>query len=189
MMKGLMKSGHKQPKKFNPEAFRSDMMRLPPQEAADVTLKWRERAMNAAEEMAEATNTAFKMLAGGSFVFAAGMLEGRQKAQAESLVEAWEAGGAAEAERDLDEYPTPWSAGEERNPALFLGFLPITLALTALPALLGIFDTGAAPYLRSMALAGTYFFVGELGVMAGHRVRKNRLAQASDEEDEEEEAA
>lgn len=188
-MKGLMKTnGGRAPKKFNPEAFKTDMMRLPPHEAADVTLKWRERAMNAAEEMAEATNTAFKMLSGGIFVLAAGMLEGRQKAQAEQLVEDWEAGGAAEAERDIEEYPTPWSAGEMRNPALFLGFMPITLALTALPAIFGIFDTGAAPYLREAAKAGTYFFVGELGIMAGNAVRKKRLAQATDE-DEEDEAA
>jgi len=186
-MFAMMKhSGAKKPKKFNPEAFRADMMRLPPHEAADVTLKWRERAMNAADEMAGATDTAFKMLAGGTFVFLVGMLEGRQKAQAEKMIEDWEAGGALEAEADLEKAPAPWDTDEAKDPTKFLGFLPITLAMTALPAVFGLFDTGAAPYLRTMAMAGTYLFVGNLGAAAGHKMRENKLAKLADSEEDEE---
>jgi hypothetical protein len=179
----MMRSTKKPPKKFNPESFRQDMMRLPPHESADVAVKWREKAVNAAEDMAQATDTAFKILSGGVFVLGVGMLQGRQEANAAKAIEEWEAGGAAEAGKDLEEFETPWAAGEERDPTKFLGFVPMPLALTAIPAVLGIFDTGAAPYLRSAALAGTYFFVGDLGRMMGRAIRDNRLAQASEEEE------
>jgi hypothetical protein len=182
MAMAMMKSGAKAPKKFNPEAFRSDMMSLPPHEAADVTLQWRERAINAAEDMAQVTDSALRFTAGGGFVFLVGMLEGRQKANAAQMIEEWEAGGAEEAERDILEYETPWSAGEARDPTKFLGFIPMTLVITALPAVLGIFDTGMAPYLRSMALAGTAFYVGNLGSMAGYRLRQRRLRTAAEAE-------
>jgi hypothetical protein len=178
----LMKNvGSKPTKQFNPEAFRGDMMKLPPHEAADVTLKWRERAINAAEDMAQATDMAFKVTAGGAFVFLVGMMAGRQEANSEKLLADWAAGGAEEAERNIEEFPTPWSAGVERDPTKFLGFLPIPLALTAIPAVIGIFDTSAAPYFRSMALAGTYFFVGKLGEAAGKRLRQNRLKAGEEE--------
>lgn len=181
----IMKSAAAKPQKsFNPEAFRSDMMRLPAADAADVTLKWRERAMNAAEAFDQATDTGLKLLSGGTFVFLVGMFEGRQKANAEQLILDWEAGGAEEAAADLEESPTPWSAGVGRDPSKLLGFLPWTLALTALPAVIGIFDTKASPYFRSMATAGAYFFVGNLGSMAGHRIRTKRLAAAATEETE-----
>lgn len=181
----LMKHKPRKPKKFNPEAFKADVMALPPHEAADAALKWRDRAMNAVEEMEQATDTALKMTGAGVFVLAVGMIEGRQQAQAEKMVEDWENGGAAEAEYDDQEFPTPWSAGEARNPTRLLGVVPWTLVFTAIPAVVGLADFNAAPYFREMAKSGVYLFLGQLGAMGGKAIRQRRIAAAAASEEEE----
>jgi len=188
-MQLMKQSRARKPQKFNPEQFKQDVMALPPHEAADAALKWRDRAMNAVEEMENATDTALKMTAGGAFVLAVGMIEGRQQAQAEKLVEDWENGGAAEAEYSLDEYETPWSAGEAWNPTRLGGIVPWTLALTAVPALMGLADWNAAPYFREMAKSGVYFLLGQVGAMGGKAIRQRRIAAASASDEEEDEAA
>src|SRR5690606_20106458 len=112
---------------------------------------------NATEEMEKTYDTMGKLGSGGLFAFLIGMHEGRQRAQAESLIAEWEAGGAAEAEVDIEEYPTPWSTPEktQRDPTKFL-FIPWSWFWTAVMALAGAVEWDGSRYVREAAKAGFY---------------------------------
>ena len=170
------------PKKFNPEDFQQDMMRLSPRKSAEVTLEWRERAMNAVSESDDNKEIGMNVALGSVGVLVLGMADGHDRANAAALEAAWLEGGAVEAERDIKEYPTPWSAGEEKDPRKLLGFLPKTVFYTAVTAGLGLIKWGGQSYVRSAALAGTYYIIGNVGQSWAFNMRAKKLAEAPEEE-------
>lgn len=172
------------PKKFNPEAFRDDMMRLSPRKSADVTLEWRERAMNAVGDSDDNKEMGLNILTGTVGVFALGSFDGLNRANAAALEAAWIDGGAVAAERNITEYPTPWSAGEEKDPRKLLGFLPKTVLATAVVAGLGVIKWSGQSHVRSIALAGTYYLIGNLGQSVTFDMRAKKLADAPEEDEE-----
>lgn len=130
-------------KSYNPVEFKQDFMNLAttaPQEAADVAMKWRERFVNTTEQMKKSSEDLMEAGVGGGAAFLAGFLDGGWAARRDDMIKEWEEGGAAAADADLEEHPTPFSApdSDAKDPTMVFGVVDKVLFGTLATAAVGI---------------------------------------------------
>lgn len=176
--------GHRPATQMNPQRFRNLMDRLSPEDRTDVAMKLHSRAQNATEVMNQTSEAALKVGVLNITTFTMGLLDGMDNANRESLIEKWEDGGAAEANVDIQQYPTPFGApgSTAKDPTMFFNFLPKTLAATLVLTGIGVFENAATPFVRAAALGGSGYFTGRLGYQLGRTLRMRRLRAAQEAE-------
>lgn len=174
---------------FNPVEYKQEFMTLAstaPQEAAEVAMKWRERFVNQAESTRKGMQTAAEIGAAGLTAGGMGYLSGGWQAKRDAMIRDWEAGGAVEAEADLEEHPTPFSHPKgEKDPTKLFGLINKTLFGTLLlsaGAIFNVLGKKYTPVVRSAALGAGSAWAAELGRSWGYKRKEKALAEAPEEE-------
>jgi hypothetical protein len=177
-------------KAFNPIEYKNDFTVLAqrnPEEAADVALKWRERFMNQARGMQETTGALLEIGIAGGTAALAGWMDGGYEAERQKAIEDWQATGASEAETDIEAHPEPWDHPEGvSDPTKLFGVVDKVLVGTLVIAALAIFNVFGSKYtplLRSSALGGFAYWLGNM-TRSMANTRKTDELNAAPAEDE-----
>lgn len=191
-------------KNYAPAEYKQDFMNLAatnPADAADVAMKWRERFHNAVDQARTTNEQLMEFGFAGLTSALMGGFQGWQTQKRDALEAAWVASNDevikfadeedVSVEKFLEDNPTPWSYtdGGIREPGKW--FLPVSIAVAAALGGLAAFQMAGDDFqrvLRASALGAVVFVGGQLGAMAGNRLRAQiRGAEESEEVEEAEE--
>lgn len=160
----LAKNPSHPPAPFQKASFAADFNELPAQQQAKVAANLAERARNAEIERDGYVDMGISIGADATAVLTAALITGRNQAKRDRMITEWVNGGAAEAGKDLAEYPEPFYSGsEERNPVgplnglLRWGFLvPIVFFVGS------AFEWQGRRYAREGGFASMFYVLGDM---------------------------
>lgn len=169
---------------FDKRRFGDDFEVLPPVQQTKVAANLAERARNAEIQRDGMLDMGISIGTDVIAVISAAIITGRTQARRDRLIAEWVGGGAAEASKDLADYPEPWSGpdSEERNPVgLASGLLRWSFAVPAVFFVASIFDWQGRRYAREGGFASLFYIVGDMI----REVSYNRKADALEKEAQE----
>jgi hypothetical protein len=198
---------HARPKNLNPAetaAFREDMVKLPPDHAADVALKYREAFVNAASRRQNPATDGIGVLLSTGYAGVIGAYDGELEAQRNEVIRRWVTNDAAKKGIDPLQYPTPFVSIYDKDgkvlheatpdPRKWFG-VPKVFYPTAVFGVMAAAGVGAAApgepgvdfnsYLVGVTIAGAAYTIGSSlrEVVAQRRteaiLREARLVEAA----------
>lgn len=187
--------------KFNPKLYEQEFTSLAtenPAEAGKIARNVQVARRNLEDELREGSRTMMEVVGiavGSVGALGVGYLDGGWEAKRDAMIADWEAGGAAEVDANLADYPEPWMHAEGgKDPTKIFGFLDkalgITLLTTAIAIAIGIATRDEdddepsiwASAFKNLAFGQFAYVVGALGRNSGYRRAKKKIEAAPAEE-------